>query len=112
MRLNFPFRAVLVLAMTMLVAACAQTGPVEFSPGGADSPALSSNPDALDFGPMDRSVANCKAVAKSAPPGQCAKVRAYESCMKGRGYITLLGPENPAGCGQPAWEADVRKWLQ
>jgi len=112
MRFHFPFRAVSLLATTMLVAACAQTGPVEFSTGGADSPALSSNPDALDFGPMDRSIADCKAAAKSAPPGQCAKVRAYESCMKGRGYITVLGPENPSGCGQPAWEEDVRKWLR
>ena len=100
-----------MLATSLLLAACAQTGPVEFSPGGADSPSL-SRPDAMDFGPMDRSIADCKAVAKSAPPGQCAKVRAYESCMKGRGYITVLGPENPSGCGEPAWEADVRKWLR
>jgi hypothetical protein len=111
MRSHFSFRVVPVLAATMLVAACAQTGPVEFSAGGADSPSL-SHPDALDFGPMDRSIAACKAAAKSAPPGQCAQVRAYESCMKGRGYITLLGPENPSGCGQPAWEEDVRKWLR
>ncbi|MGT2492477.1 hypothetical protein ACU4GD_22990 [Cupriavidus basilensis] len=41
-----------------LLAGC--TGPVEFSAGGPDtvSPA---NPDSLDFGPMDRSIAQCKA---------------------------------------------------
>ncbi|MEA3084851.1 MAG: hypothetical protein QOC89_2548 [Paraburkholderia sp.] len=32
--------------------------------------------------------------------------------MKSNGYITVLGPENPKGCGDPEWEKDVRKWLQ
>jgi hypothetical protein len=32
--------------------------------------------------------------------------------MKSKGYITVLGPENPQGCGDPEWEKDVRKWLQ
>lgn len=100
--------AVLTLAS---LAACTQTGPVEFSATGADSSSM-SRADDLDFGPMDHSVADCKSVAQQAGAGKCVKVRAYEACMKTRGYITVLGPENPAGCGDPAWEKDVRKWLQ
>jgi hypothetical protein len=91
--------------------ACTQTGPVEFSATGADASSM-SRADDLDFGPMDHTVATCKAIAQKAGAGQCVKVRAYEACMKSRGYITVLGPENPAGCGDPAWESDVRKWLQ
>lgn len=44
--------------------------------------------------------------------GRCTQVRAYEACMKDKGYITVLGPENPPNCGQPDWEQDVRKWLE
>jgi predicted small lipoprotein YifL len=105
----------LLLAAAMFgsisLAACTQTGPVEFSAGGADAGTM-SRADDMDFGPMDHSVATCKAVAQKAGAGQCVKVRAYESCMKTRGYITLLGPENPSGCGEPVWEQDVRKWIQ
>ena len=61
---------------------------------------------------MDGTMAACKTVAHNAGPGQCTQVRAYEACMKQKGYITVLGPENPPNCGQPAWEQDVRKWLQ
>lgn len=99
------------LAAAMLLAGCAQSGPVEFSASGADAPDL-SHADDMDFGPMDHSIAACKAVSQSTAGGRCPKVRAYEACMKSRGYITVLGPENPSGCGQPAWEQDVRKWLQ
>lgn len=95
----------------LLLSACAQTSPVEFSVSGADAPTLNQASD-VDFGPMDRTIAQCKAVSKKAGPDQCSKVRAYESCMKGKGYITVLGPENPKGCGDPEWEKDVRKWLQ
>lgn len=102
--------AAAILASVSL-AACTQTGPVEFSATGANAPSM-SRADDLDFGPMDRSVAACKAVAQRAGAGQCVKVRAYEACMKTRGYITLLGPENPSGCGEPVWEQDVRKWVQ
>ncbi|HWT35326.1 MAG TPA: hypothetical protein VN289_03550 [Paraburkholderia sp.] len=98
-------------SLALLTAACTHTGPVEFSVTGADTPTLNSSSD-LDFGPMDRSIAQCKTVAKNAGTGQCAKVRAYESCMKSKGYITVLGPENPKGCGDPEWEQDVRKWLE
>jgi len=105
----------LLLAGAVVVAtslnACMQAGPVEFSATGADAPSM-TRADDLDFGPMDRSIATCKAAAQSAGRGRCEKVRVYEACMKTRGYITLLGPENPSGCGQPAWEQDVRKWLQ
>jgi hypothetical protein len=100
-----------VVVSALVLAACAQTGPVEFSLNGADAPNL-SNADDLDFGPMDHTVAACKAAARSAGPGQCTQVRAYEACMKKSGYITVLGPENPPNCGQPGWESDVRKWLQ
>jgi predicted small lipoprotein YifL len=96
---------------TVSLAACTQTGPLEFSATGADAPTM-SRADDLDFGPMDHSVAACKAAAQKAGAGQCVKVRAYEACMKTRGYITLLGPENPSGCGEPVWEHDVRKWIQ
>jgi hypothetical protein len=99
------------IAAVLTLAACAQTQPVEFSLTGADAPSM-SRADDLDFGPMDHSIAECKAVSQKAGPGQCAKVRAYEACMKTRGYITVLGPENPPNCGQPNWEQDVRKWLQ
>jgi predicted small lipoprotein YifL len=99
------------LAAALSLVGCAQSGPVEFSATGADSPGL-SNADDMDFGPMDHSIAACKAVSQSTAGGRCVKVRAYEACMKTRGYITVLGPENPSGCGQPAWEQDVRKWLQ
>lgn len=91
--------------------ACTQAGPVEFSATGADAP-TASRADDMNFAPMDHSIAECKAAAQQAGAGQCVKVRAYEACMKTRGYITVLGPENPSGCGQPAWEQDVRKWLQ
>ncbi|CAD6520108.1 hypothetical protein ACFQ3P_07250 [Paraburkholderia sabiae] len=98
-------------SLAVLTAGCTHTGPVEFSVTGADAPTLNSSSD-LDFGPMDRSIAQCKTVAKNTGTGQCAKVRAYESCMKSKGYITVLGPENPKGCGDPEWEQDVRKWLK
>jgi hypothetical protein len=93
------------------LAACSSTAPVEFSLTGADSPSL-SRADDLDFGPMDQSIAACKTVSHNAGAGRCTQVRAYESCMKTRGYITVLGPENPANCGDPEWEQDVRKWLK
>jgi predicted small lipoprotein YifL len=99
-----------ILASVSL-AACMQAGPVEFSATGADASSTSRGDD-VDFGAMDRSIADCKAAAHRAGPGQCVKVRAYEACMKTRGYITVLGPENPSGCGDPAWEKDVRKWIQ
>lgn len=99
-----------ILATVSLVA-CTQTGPVEFSATGANAP-TTLRADDLDFRPMDHSIAACKAVAQQAGAGQCVKVRAYEACMKTRGYITLLGPENPSGCGEPLWEQDVRKWIQ
>ena len=99
------------LTAALSLAGCAQSGPVELSATGADAPDL-SNADDMDFGPMDHSIAACKAVSQSTAGGRCVKVRAYEACMKTRGYITVLGPENPSGCGQPAWEQDVRKWLQ
>jgi predicted small lipoprotein YifL len=108
-------RASLLLAGAVVAAvaltACTQAGPVEFSATGADAPDT-SHADDLDFGSMDHSIAVCKVAAQSAGQGRCVKVRAYEACMKTRGYITVLGPENPASCGQPAWEQDVRKWLQ
>ncbi|HEY3599068.1 MAG TPA: hypothetical protein VGL08_16320 [Paraburkholderia sp.] len=112
-RTSFPAAAIVSVSVSVSVflAACAQTGPVEFSTSGADAPSLSRSDD-LDFGPMDQSIAACKSVSSNAGSGQCAKVRAYEACMKTRGYITLLGPENPSGCGEPAWEQDVRKWLK
>ena len=53
-----------------------------------------------------------QSISRNAGTGQCSKIRAYESCMKSKGYITVLGPENPSGCGDPAWESDVRKWLK
>jgi hypothetical protein len=98
-------------ALALLATACTHTGSVEFSATGADAPSLNRSSD-MDFGPMDHSIAQCKTVAMNSGPGQCTKVRAYESCMKSRGYITVLGPENPKGCGEPDWEKDVRKWLQ
>jgi predicted small lipoprotein YifL len=108
-------RASLLLAGAVMAAlsltACTQTGPVEFSVGGADAPDT-TRADDVDFSSMDHSIAVCKAAAQSAGQGRCVKVRAYEACMKTRGYITVLGPENPASCGQPAWEQDVRKYLQ
>jgi hypothetical protein len=102
--------AALTAVAAVSLTACSSTAPVEFSLSGADSPSL-SRADDLDFGPMDHSIAECKTVSHNAGAGRCAQVRAYESCMKTRGYITVLGPENPAGCGDPAWEQDVRKWL-
>ncbi len=94
-----------------VLGACAQTGPAEFSASGADAPTLNQASD-MDFGPMDRTTSQCKTVSRKAAPGSCTKVRAYEACMKSHGYITVLGPENPTGCGDPDWEKDVRKWLQ
>jgi hypothetical protein len=104
--------AVAVAAMAAVsLAACSSTAPVEFSLTGADAPSL-SRADDLDFTPMDRSIAACKTVSHNAGADRCTQVRAYESCMKTRGYITVLGPENPSGCGDPEWEQDVRKWLK
>ncbi len=99
-----------IVAVAIALAGCAQTGPVEFSLS-ADAPNMSQADD-LDFGPMDQTISACKAAARQAGPGQCTQVRAYEACMKTKGYVTVLGPENPPNCGQPAWESDVRKWLK
>lgn len=104
-------RSLLLAACTALLAACAQSGPVEFSMGGNPPPSASASADA-DFSSMDRAMDTCKQSAKRAGAGRCAQVRAYEACMKTQGYITVLGPENPPDCGQPAWEEDVRKWLK
>jgi hypothetical protein len=106
--MNHRLPALLVAAMSVL-AACA--GPVEFS-ASANPPPLSGDNVNADFSGMDRAMDGCKAAAKQSGPGQCTQVRAYEACMKTRGYIAVLGPENPPGCGQPAWEEDVRKWLE
>ncbi|WP_246641887.1 hypothetical protein [Paraburkholderia edwinii] len=103
--------AALAAVAVFSLAACSSTAPVEFSLSGADSPSL-TRPDDLDFGPMDKSISACKTVSRNSGEGRCTQVRAYESCMKTRGYITVLGPENPSGCGDPDWEKDVRKWLQ
>jgi predicted small lipoprotein YifL len=111
MKVSYSLLLAGAILATVSLAACTQTGPVEFSATGANAPSI-SRADDLDFGPMDHSIAACKAVAQQAGAGQCVKVRAYEACMKTRGYITLLGPENPSGCGEPVWEQDVRKWIQ
>jgi predicted small lipoprotein YifL len=111
MKFSGSLRLAGAIVVSASLAACALTGPLEFSAAGADASSM-SRADDLDFGPMDHSVAACKAVAQKAGSGQCVKVRAYEACMKTRGYITLLGPENPPGCGAPLWEQDVRKWVQ
>jgi hypothetical protein len=104
--------AALAVSSAAALAGCTQMGPVEFSTTGADAP-MNTASDDLDFGPMDNSIATCKAAShQNTGGGRCAQVRAYEACMKTRGYITVLGPENPAGCGEPAWEQDVRKWLR
>ncbi len=103
--------AAAVIPAALFLAGCTQTGPVEFSLSGADT-SLTTNADDLDFGPMDRTVSACKSVSRNAGSGRCTKVRAYEACMKDKGYITLLGPENPSGCGEPAWERDVRNALR
>jgi len=105
------YLAALTLSAAAALAGCTQMGPVEFSTTGADAP-MNTASDDLDFGPMDRSIAACKAESNKSGSGRCAQVRAYEACMKTRGYITVLGPENPPGCGDPAWEQDVRKWLK
>ncbi len=97
------------LLATVLMAGCST--PVEFSLTGADAGNLTHADDA-DFSSMDKSVAQCKAAAASAGHGKCVQIRAYEACMKTHGYLTVLGPENPPNCGQPAWEQDARKWLQ
>jgi predicted small lipoprotein YifL len=105
------YLAALTLSAAAALAGCTQMGPVEFSTTGADAP-MNTASDDLDFGPMDHSIAACKVESKNSGTGRCAQVRAYEACMKTRGYITVLGPENPSGCGDPAWEQDVRKWLR
>ena len=110
MQLRIPLFLTAAVAGALL-GACAHSGPVEFSASGADAPILNQASD-MDFGPMDRTIAQCKVVSRNAGADACAKVRAYESCMKSKGYITVLGPENPKGCGDPAWESDVRKWLR
>jgi predicted small lipoprotein YifL len=114
MKSRTSYLAALTMAATAALATlagCSQMGPVEFSATGADAPSLSTTDD-LDFSPMDHSIAACKMESGKAGAGRCTQVRAYEACMKTRGYITLLGPENPAGCGEPPWEQDVRKWLK
>ncbi|KMZ11781.1 hypothetical protein BHUM_04306c [Candidatus Burkholderia humilis] len=106
--MNHRLPALLVASM-LTIAACA--GPVEFS-AIANPPPLSGDTADADFSGMDRTMDGCKAVAKQSGPGQCTQVRAYEACMKTKGYIAVLGPENPSNCDQPTWEEDVRKWLK
>lgn len=98
------------LSLALVLTACAQTGPVEFS-ASANPPSF-DNDGPADFSGMDSAMDSCKAASKQAGAGRCTQVRAYESCMKTKGYITVLGPENPPNCGQPDWEQDVRKWLR
>ncbi|HKT96160.1 MAG TPA: hypothetical protein VJS30_06455 [Paraburkholderia sp.] len=99
----------LLATLTFGLAACA--GPVEFSATAAAPPPY-DNDGSADFSSMDDATASCKASAIKAGAGKCTQVRAYEACMKTRGYITVLGPENPRNCGEPGWEKDVRKWLE
>jgi hypothetical protein len=101
----------LCLIVTMMtLSAC--TGPVEFSASANPPPPGNADTTSADFSGMDHAMDACKAMAKASGPGQCTQVRAYEACMKTKGYIAVLGPENPQNCGQPAWEEDVRKWLK
>ncbi|KXU96005.1 hypothetical protein CR51_23850 [Caballeronia megalochromosomata] len=106
--MNRLFRSCLPLAAALALAACST--PVEFS-ASANPPSWNNDGDA-DFSGMDNSMSACKAAAKKAGAGRCTQVRAYEACMKDKGYITVLGPENPPNCGQPEWEQDVRKWIK
>ncbi|MDR5771537.1 MULTISPECIES: hypothetical protein [unclassified Caballeronia] len=107
--LGLPFRA-LSIATALFLSACAQTGPVEFS--ASANPPASDKDGPADFSGMDNSMNACKTQSRQAGADRCTQVRAYESCMKSKGYITVLGPENPPNCGQPDWEQDVRKWLR
>lgn len=107
--LNQLFRCSLVPAAAFALAACGT--PVEFSASANPPPSNDAGADA-DFRGMDNTMSACKAAAKKAGAGRCTQVRAYEACMKDRGYITVLGPENPPNCGQPEWEQEVRKWLE
>jgi hypothetical protein len=66
------------IAAALILGGCAQGGPVELSLSGADTPGM-TNADDLDFGPMDHSIATCKAAAQRAGEGRCVKVRAYEA---------------------------------
>ncbi|KND55102.1 hypothetical protein BPUN_2951 [Candidatus Paraburkholderia kirkii] len=104
--MNRLFRSCLLPAALDL-AACST--PVEFS-ASANPPAF--NDGDADFSSMDNAMSACKAAAKKAGADRCTQVRAYEACMKDKGYITVLGPENPPDCGQPEWERDVRRWLK
>lgn len=106
--MNRLLRTCLIPAAALVLAAC--NTPVEFSTS-ANPPPYANDGDA-DFSGMDNTMSACKTAAKQAGAGRCTQVRAYEACMKTKGYITVLGPENPPNCGQPAWEQDVRKWLQ
>jgi hypothetical protein len=108
-QMNGLFRSCFLPAAALALAACST--PVEFS-ASANPPSWNdANADA-DFSGMDNSMSACKAAAKKAGAGRCVQVRAYEACMKDKGYITVLGPENPPNCGQPEWEQDVRKWIK
>jgi hypothetical protein len=107
--MNMRFVNLSCIVAALCVSAC--TGPVEFS-ASANPPTGNGDSTSADFSGMDRAMDACKTSAKQAGPGQCLQVRTYESCMKTKGYITVLGPENPQNCGQPEWESDVRKWLK
>jgi len=107
--MNRFFRSCLVPVAALALAACST--PVEFS-ASANPPSWNDADANADFSGMDNSMSACKATAKQAGAGRCTQVRAYEACMKDKGYITVLGPENPPNCGQPEWEQDVRKWLK
>ncbi|WP_044041335.1 hypothetical protein [Caballeronia insecticola] len=107
--MNRLLRAGLSCAAVLALAACST--PVEFSASANPPPWNDPGGDA-DFSGMDNTMSACKTTAKAAGAGRCTQVRAYEACMKDRGYITVLGPENPPNCGQPEWEQDVRKWLK
>jgi hypothetical protein len=108
-QMNRVFRSCLLPAAAAFALAACNT-PVEFS-ASANPPSWNNDGDA-DFSGMDNSMSACKAAAKQAGAGRCTQVRAYEACMKDKGYITVLGPENPPNCGQPEWEQDARKWLK
>ena len=109
--LNRLFRPCIALIPATALALAACSSPVEFS-ASANPPSLNDAGADADFSGMDHAMSACKAAAKKAGAGRCAQVRGYEACMKERGYITVLGPENPPNCGQPEWEQDVRKWLK
>ncbi|SDV46413.1 hypothetical protein [Chitinasiproducens palmae] len=104
--------ATVIVAGSAGLAGCQTATPLEVAIGDPQAGSRADTASQLDFRGMDQAVDDCKQAARSAAANRCAQVRAYESCMHGKGYVTLLGPDTPSGCGETDWQRNLRQEMK